>query len=122
MTDKEIIKARAHFEYGIKCDIFKEPVVSYVKTAIEAFDEINRQQAEIERLIGDVTTYKVRWAKAEASRDTAKSEAIKEFTNRVRNYIKTKCNPYGKPTFDYETSIAIMHYIDSLVKEMVGDE
>ena len=51
----------------------------------------------------------------------AKSEAIKECLARVKNYIKTHCNPYGKPDFDYDTSIAIMRYIDNLVKEMVGE-
>ena len=51
----------------------------------------------------------------------AKSEAIKEFTERLKNKIKTECNPYGKPTFDYDTSLAIMRYIDNLVKEMVGE-
>ena len=52
---------------------------------------------------------------------TAKSEAIKEFAARLKNKIKTECNPYGKPTFDYDTSLAIMRYIDNLVKEMVGE-
>ena len=49
------------------------------------------------------------------------AEAIKEFTERLKNKIKTECNPYGKPTFDYDTSLAIMCYIDNLVKEMVGE-
>ena len=49
------------------------------------------------------------------------AEAIKEFTERLKNKIKTECNPYGKPTFDYDTSLAIMRYIDNLVKEMVGE-
>ena len=51
----------------------------------------------------------------------SKSEAIKEFAERLKNKIKTECNPYGKPTFDYDTSLAIMRYIDNLVKEMVGE-
>lgn len=50
-----------------------------------------------------------------------KAEAIKEFAERLKNKIKTECNPYGKPTFDYDTSISIMRYIDNLLKEMVGD-
>ena len=50
------------------------------------------------------------------------AEAIKEFTERLKNKIKTECNPYGKPTFDYDTSLAIMRYIDNLVKEMVGEK
>ena len=30
-------------------------------------------------------------------------------------------NEYGKPTYDYDTSISIMNYMDNLVKEMVSD-
>lgn len=51
------------------------------------------------------------------AKDILKAEAYKEFAKRLKNKIKTECNPYGKPTFDYNTSISIMHYIDNLVKE-----
>ena len=51
-----------------------------------------------------------------------KSGAIKEFANKLKNKIKTECNPYGKPTFDYDTSIAIMRYIDNLAKEIVSEK
>ena len=37
MTD--IKKAKAHFDYGIKCDIFSEPVTSYAKMAISALEK-----------------------------------------------------------------------------------
>ena len=50
-----------------------------------------------------------------------KTEAVKEFAERLKNKIKTECNPYGKPTFDYDTSITIMRYIDNLVKEMESE-
>ena len=46
-------------------------------------------------------------------------EAVKEFANRLKNKIKTECNPYGKPTFDYDTSIAIMRYIDKFISDEV---
>ena len=52
---------------------------------------------------------------------TAKSEAYKECIAKVKNYIKTHCNPYGKPDFDYDTSIKILNFIDKLAKEMVGE-
>ena len=52
----------------------------------------------------------------------AKAEAVKEFTERLKNKIKTECNPYGAPTFDYNTSIKILNFIDKLAKEMVGDD
>ena len=49
---------------------------------------------------------------------TAKSEAYKECLAKVKNYIKTHCNPYGKPDFDYDTSIKILNFIDSFAQEM----
>ena len=81
----------------------------------KAEEEINRQQEEIERLKGWENLLKAE------KHLLIKTEAIKEFEKRLKNKIKTECNPYGKPTFDYDTSIAIMRYIDNLVKEMVGE-
>ena len=52
----------------------------------------------------------------------AKSEAYKECLAKVKNYTKTHCNPYGKPDFDYNTSIKILNFIDTLLKEMVSEE
>ena len=80
----------------------------------KAEEEITRQQAEIEALITGQETLQKYIAKA-------KAEALKEFAERLKNKIKTECNPYGKPTFDYDTSITIMRYIDNLIKEMTGD-
>ena len=56
------------------------------------------------------------------SESVIKSEAVREFAERLKNKIKTECNPYGKPTFDYDTSLATMRYIDNLVKEIVDNE
>ena len=56
------------------------------------------------------------------AKDILKAEAVKEFEDKLKNKIKIECNPYGKPTFDYDTSLAIMRYIDSLVKEIVDNE
>lgn len=50
-----------------------------------------------------------------------KAEAYKEFAERLKNKIKTECNPYGAPTFDYDTSIAIMRYVDNLVEGMASE-
>ncbi len=36
---QEIKKAIYYFDYGIKCDIFQEPVTSYAKTAISALEK-----------------------------------------------------------------------------------
>ena len=114
--------------------------------AKNALDLINRQKAEIEalqmdnkQLQSDVIIANQNWdhikglwecekEKVESAKQkvmcackmltTAKSEAYKECLARVKNYIKTHCNPYGKPDFDYNTSIKILNFIDNLVKEM----
>ena len=80
--DKEIIKA---LEDWIKN--FDGKAVDFI-TLNSTLDLINRQQAEIDRLIGDVTTYQLRWAKATAKLEVAKSEARKEFAERL--IIQTK--------------------------------
>ena len=46
------------------------------------------------------------------------AEAYKECLAKVKNYIKTHCNPYGKPDFDYDTSIKILNFIDSFAQEI----
>lgn len=103
--------------------------------AENALDLISRQKAENERLnkanslcvtisfdrdelqeIADKCVKNI-----EIDINLAKADAIKDFAERLKNKIKTECNPYGKPTFDYDTSISIMRYIDNLVKEMVGE-
>ena len=89
-------------------------------TANAALELINRQKSEIERLRGSTIVNNI--MESQRIKREAKAEAVKEFTERLKNKIKTECNPYGKPTFDYDTSIAIMRYIDNLVTEMVGEE
>ena len=102
-------------------------------TANAALDLINRQKAEIERLKecpkcvyeydGEVTEYCVQGPCSNFKTvEQIKVEAYKEFAEMLKNKIKTECNSYGKPTFDYDTSISIMRYIDNLVKEMADEE
>ena len=86
----------------------------------KAEEEINRQQTELEDLREIV--FMDRTEEIKKKNKELKTEAVKECLTKVKNYIKTHCNPYGKPTFDYDTSIAIMRYIDNLVTEMVGEE
>ena len=113
LTNNETIKALEGAILNAKgCD---SKVWSIEVSKLEyVLDLTNRQQEEIEALITGQETLQKYIAKA-------KAEAVKEFTERLKNKIKTECNPYGKPTFDYDTSISIMHYIDNLVKEMVGE-
>lgn len=88
-------------------------------TANAALDLINRQKAEIERLRGSTIVNNI--MESQRIKREAKAEAVKEFTERLKNKIKTECNPYGAPTFDYDTSIKILNFIDNLVKGMVGE-
>ena len=88
-------------------------------TANVALDIINRQKAEIERLRGSTIVSNI--MESQRIKREAKTEAYKEFAKRLKNKIKTECNPYGKPTYDYDTSISIMNYMDNLLKEMVGE-
>ena len=132
MTDNEIIKALECCT-GYDCENCKAlKYCDYMHPgalARASLDLINRQKEEIERLNEKITAkdesnyYLMGQLRLEKEkRLTAKSEAIKEFANRLKNKIKTECNPYGKPTFDYDTSLAIMCYIDNLVKEMTEVE
>ena len=83
---------------------------------------VEKKRAEIERLhkkieeLSEVLSDSIRIRYKEAQ-----SEVYKECLTKVKNYIKTHCNPYGKPDFDYDTSIKILNFIDNLVKGMVGE-
>ena len=136
MTDNEIVKA---LEYCFtndwnrtKCDKCKfytgtTQCVEDLKSA--SIYLIKRQQAEIERLKCEMgkllpkdCAYTVQMEVSNKLETQIRAEAVREFAERLKNKIKTECNPYGKPTFDYDTSLAIMRYIDNLAKEMVGEE
>ena len=89
----------------------------------KAEEEITRQQTEIERLQNTINDILDRQPiLVERAEKYAKSDAIKGFAEKLKNKIKTECNPYGKPTCDYGTGIEIMRYIDNLVKEIVNNE
>ena len=85
-------------------------------TANAALELTNHLQAENERLkkkveeLSEVLSDSIRIRYKEVQ-----SEAYKECLAKVKNYIKTHCNPYGKPDFDYDTSVKILNFIDNLV-------
>ena len=91
-------------------------------TANAALDLTNHLQAENERLkkkveeLAEVLSDSIRIRYKEVQ-----SEVYKECLAKVKNYIKTHCNPYGKPDFDYDTSIKILNFIDNILKEMTGE-
>ena len=116
MTDEEIVKDLTELSLYTG---FQE---KYVQALNAALDLIIHQKAEIEKLEKVLKGRDQLVNALNKCYNQAKSESIKEFAERLKNKIKTECNPYGKPTFDYDTSISIMRYIDNLVKEMVGEE
>ena len=75
--------------------------------------------AEIEQRKEEANKYQKLWCIAMDDIEIAQSGAIQEFAERLKNKIKTECNPYGNPTFDYDTSVTIMHYIDKLISDEV---
>ena len=92
----------------------------------KAEEEITRQQTEIERLQADnkhlenviKNTFLEKAGLDIDPLAEIKAEAYKECLVKVKNYIKTHCNPYGKPDFDYDTSIKILNFIDSFAQEI----
>ena len=127
MTDNEIIKALEcctdeSYENCNECPYSTDTLsCERLKLLEDSLELINRQNAEIERLRKEVSVARDAYISIQDRYEHTKSEAIKEFAKRLENKIKTECNPYGKPTYDYDTSISILHYMDNLVKEMVSD-
>ena len=127
-TDEEIIRNltevligamdgySAYLENGGIIDKNQE---EYIEMLADGINLINRQKSEIEWLRGSTIINNI--MNSQRIKREAKAEAYKEFAKRLENKIKTECNPYGKPTYDYDTSISILHYMDNLVKEMVSD-
>ena len=124
MTDTNIIHALqcCGVETNCRnCPLYEERSADCIYTVLKnALDLITRQQAEIESLKIFRGYAKKRASDYKTMRDkylNAKSEAVKECLAKVKNYIKTHCNPYGKPDFDYDTSIRILNFIDNILKK-----
>ena len=111
MTDNEIIKA-------LECWInhFDGKAVE-LETLCKAFTLINRQKAEIDRLkknqVVHIDISEQFKKECEYEIKIAKSEAIKEFAERLKKVFKKPFNCNSK----YVVSV-----INAVVKEMVGDE
>ena len=87
----------------------------------EAQAEIDKLNAENMLTMAERNAFDTSFYELLKQLKTAKSESVKECLAKVKNYIKTHCNPYSKPDFDYDTSIKILNFIDNLVKEMAGE-
>lgn len=105
------------------CPLYKEHSADCLDTVLKnAHTLITRQQVEIDRLNKEIQITKDAYTMLQTKIEIIKSEAVKQCLAKVKNYIKTHCNPYGKPDFDYDTSIKILNFIDNLLKEIVGDD
>ena len=145
MTDNQIIKALERCPQHTECCYCNSlEECGNKRILIESvFDLINRQKAiieksekvehfadktietanaEIERLEKELMKCKLEKEMLYQTVKEIKSETIKECLTKVKNHIKTHCNPYGKPDFDYDTSIKILNFIDNFAKEMAGDD
>ena len=119
MTDNDIKKALECLHKRILQSKFAEEITeTEIMGLVNALKLINRQKAKNESLKVDLAKCSIRLDNLYKTADEIKSEAIKECLEKVKKYVKAHCNPYGKPDFDYDTSLKILNFIDNLVKEM----
>lgn len=117
MTDNDIVKAfeslfkkLLNVKYELKITRKEFLALNRVDTLIK------RQQAEIERLYEEANHYQNLWCKAEEDAHNAKSEAINEFAERLKEkslVTRGDFGLYGK--------IVVVSKIDNLVKEMTEE-
>ena len=117
MTDNEIIKALeccTEDEDCSHCPSIKEMPYCSNDIMVGALNFIKRQQAEIERLQNTINDILDRQPiLVERAEKYAKSDAIKEFADRLKEQKKTS-------TLD--SRIYTTEMINSLVKEMIGEK
>ena len=119
MTDNEIIKAmQCVIGNDVKCsDCTYQKVLPFpscrMMCAKNALDLINRQKEEIDRLNIELQSMRSAANSYKMHYETAKSESIKEFIDKLKNRVVNK--------YEY-TDIRVFKEIDDLVKEMTEVE
>ena len=78
-------------------------------------DLINRQKSEIERLKGSTIVNNI--MESQRIKREAKTEAYKEFAERLKKDLFYKCGD-----INYSETCDLRNLIDNLLKEMVGEE
>lgn len=134
MTDNEIIKALEcctdeSYENCSECPYSTDTLsCKRLKLLEDSLDLINRQKAEIERLKSandekfrqwDMLAEKTKQHYAnlyEEAKDILKAEAYKEFAERLNEKAQIA------DCFDSYNMVVGTYFIDSLLKEMVGEE
>ena len=120
MTDKEIMKALEccgdPYSICVECPIkadrrCNEHLANY------ALDIINRQQAEIKRLKNEIQTTKDAYTMLQTKNEIIKSEAVKEFAERLKEKSFQSFGNYG-----ITRDVVEVCDIDNLLKEMESKE
>ena len=122
LTDEQIIKTLEEYlqksqniKYGARQKILVD--ADFLK---EVLDLNNRQKAEIERLENSLSTFKSCYESLTDMYENAKSEAIKEFAERLKEKQQSVKARFGFGG-EYISNGVMCTDIDNLVKEMVGD-
>lgn len=110
LTDEEIIKALTELS---RYTGFQE---RYIQVLNATLDLINRQESEIEQWKEEANKYQNLWCTAIDDIKTAKSKAIQEFAEKLKDAAMS----YSRGGKYYE--IITTRCIDTLLKEMVGEE
>lgn len=126
MTDKDLIKA---LECCNKDDCDNCPYKRNCKNVMcDVLDLINRQQAEIEKLKKELQITRDAYIMLQTKNEIAKSEAVKEFAERLHDRIVNfpSVYPIENATLAFlngsaHRQLEILEIIDNLVKEMVGE-
>lgn len=100
----------------------REKTLQIVENLQSKNERLEKETKDKERAYNDEFCLRKEWQtkyrELLKEKQTTKSEAYQECLAKVKNYIKAHCNPYGKPDFDYDTSIKILNFIDKLAKEI----
>ena len=122
MTDNEIIKALEcctdeSYENCNECPYSTDTLsCERLKLLEDSLDLINSLKAEIERLKKEVSVARDAYISIQDRYEHTKTEAYKEFAERLNEEAQIA------DCFDSYNMVVGTHFIDNLLKEMVGEE
>ena len=121
MTDNEIIKALEcctdeSYENCNECPYSTDTLsCERLKLLEDSLELINRQNAEIEGLKKEVSVARDAYISIQDRYEHTKTEAYKEFAERLNEEAQIA------DCFDSYNMVVGTHFIDNLLKEMVGE-
>ena len=118
LTDEEVVKA---LECCKDCSInlnfeIVQKIEDKNKEILELIDIINSLKAEIERLKKEVSVARDAYISIQDRYEHTKTEAYKEFAERLNEEAQIA------DCFDSYNMVVGTHFIDNLLKQMVGEE